>query len=287
MTLAIPQHDAEYWRRAAVRRARAKDKVLRPVHPNLGIAALYQRQLDGLIAEMQDSVDFHLKAAYKANPPRAAEIAQDETPTAILQRAIRDLTKRWLKRFDGVAPKLAAWFAQATDKRSADALRKILQDAGFTVEFQMTPAMRDVLAATTAQNVALIRSIPRQYFQEVEGLVMRSAQMGRDLGPLAKELQKRYGITRRRASLIATTQNNLATASMTRVRSLEAGLTEAVWVHSHAGKEPRPSHLRAGREGVRFSVDRGWFDPDEGRWIQPGELINCRCFSRPILKGFS
>lgn len=259
------------------------EKILRPVHPNAGIELAYRKRLDELIAEMQKSTIYWLRASYRATPP----IAQDATPADALKRSIRSLSARWLKRFDDAAPKLADWFAGATASRSSDALRKILKDGGFTVEFKMTPAMRDVLNATVNANVALIKSIPEQYFGQIEGIVMRSVQTGRDLEMLTKELESRYGVTRQRAALIARTQNNLTTASMNRVRLLEVGLDEAVWVHSGGGREPRHTHVKAGREHVRFKISEGWFDPAVGEFIQPGQLINCKCVGRPVVKGFS
>jgi uncharacterized protein with gpF-like domain len=268
-----------------VRRERDRnEKLLRPVRPNSGLEAAYRRKLDGLIKEMSDSAEYWLTASYRANPP---ELAADGTPADALRRSIKGLAARWFKRFDAAAPKLAAWFAQATEKRSSSALKKILKDGGFTVEFQMTPAMRDVLDATVNANVAMIKSIPAQYLTEVETMVMRSVQTGRDLGSLTKELEARFSVTRRRAALIAKTQNNMATASMTRARNLEIGLTEAIWVHSHGGREPRPSHVKAGAEKVRYDIAKGWYDPAIGEFIQPGALIGCRCVGRPVVKGFS
>jgi uncharacterized protein with gpF-like domain len=240
--------------------------------------------MDALIVEMQASTLYFVKAAYRANEPR---IAQDETPADALQRAIKGLAKRWLKKFDEAAPKLAAWFAQATQKRSSDALKKILKDGGIAVEFQMTPAMRDIVDATVHQNVALIKSIPAQYFGEIEGMVMRSVQTGRDVGALTKDLEARYGVTRRRAAFISLDQNNKATAAMTRARQLEAGLDEAEWHHSGGGRYKRPTHVKAGRERTRFKIAEGWFDPAVGEHIQPGQLIRCHCFSKPVVKGFS
>jgi len=269
---------------AAPRVARLKkERLLRPIHPNLGIQIEYQRRLSSLIKEMSESTVYWLRASYRANQP----IALDETPADALKRSIRQLSKRWQKKFDEAGPKLAAWFAKASDKRSADALRKILKDAGLTVAFKMTPAMRDVFNATLNQNVALIKSIPAQYFVEIEGMVMRSVQTGRDLGMLTKELQDRYGVTYRRAALIARTQNNLATSSMVRARQIEVGFEEAIWTHSGGGHEPRPTHLKAGREKTRYKIAEGWFDPDVGEHILPGQLINCRCVGRPVIKGFS
>jgi uncharacterized protein with gpF-like domain len=231
---------------------------------------------------MHQSVMFWLKAAYRANQPR---MAADETPAEALRRAMREMAARWLKRFDEASLKLAKWFGQSVEKRSSAALKKILKDGGFAIEFQMTPAMRDILDATVNANVSLIKSIPQQYLTQVEGAVMRSVQVGGDLGTLSKELQARYGVTRKRAALISRDQNAKATAAMTRARQLESGLTEAIWMHSHGGKHPRPSHVKAGREKTRFPIAEGWFDPDEGRKIMPGELINCGCTSKPVLKG--
>lgn len=267
------------------RRARRHEKLLRPIRANVGIEAAYRRKLVAVIDEMSDSVEVWLPAAMRRNPARAVAMAADESPMEALQREIQSLAERWIRQIDAMAPKLAEWFSFAVGKRSSAALRQILRDAGFTIEFQMTDAMLDVLAATVAQNVALIRSIPRQYFLEIEGMAMRAVQAGQDLGPFAKELRARYGVTKRRAAFIARDQSNKATASLTRVRQLEAGLTEAVWYHSHAGKTPRPSHAKAGREGVHYDIRKGWFDPHEQKFIQPGELINCRCFGRPVLPG--
>ncbi|MGO4337857.1 phage minor head protein [Labrys sp. KB_33_2] len=260
------------------------EKVLRPVHPNAGIEAEYQRRLNRLIGEMHRSVLYWLSSAYRANQPR---IAADETPADALRRAMREMASRWLKRFDEASSKLAEWFGQSVQNQSSAALKKILKDGGISVEFKMTPAMRDVLDATVNQNVSLIKSIPQQYLGQVEGSVMRSVQTGRDLATLSKELEARFGVTKRRAAFIARSQNNLATTAMSRARQLELGLDEAVWVHSGGGKTQRRSHVKASQARTRFSVAEGWLDPDVGEHIWPGQLPNCRCVSRAVVKGFS
>lgn len=270
------------------RRRRGKDKVLRPVHPNAGIEAEFRRRLRALLEEMNDSVQYWISSTYKKNEPVMATLAADEsTPASQLRMAINKLARRWNKRFDEGAKKLAEYFSLAVSKRSDAALRKILREAGFTVEFHMTRAMRDVMQATISEQVGLIKSIPEQYLVGVQGAVMRSVQAGRDLGPLAKELEEQYGVARRRAAFIARDQNNKATASMTRVRQVELGIDQAVWLHSHAGKVPRPTHLA--NTGKRYDPAKGWYDPDPKvrRWIFPGELPNCRCVSKSVVKGFS
>lgn len=268
-----------------MRRPKSKnDIVLRPVHPNVGIEAAYRRKLTALVEEMNTSVLYWLRAAYRANEP---EIAQDESPAAALRAAIRKLAGRWLRRFDVAAKELASYFSKAVSDRSDAALRAILKKGGISVEWKMTRAQNDVLQATVAQNVALIKSIPAQYLTNVEGLVMRSIQTGRDLGQVTKGLQHQFGVTKRRATFIARDQNNKATASLTRARQVELGIIEAEWLHSGAGKHPRPTHVKAGRDRVRYDTRRGWYDPAVKKYILPGEEPGCRCVGRPVVKGFS
>lgn len=265
------------------RRKNPNEKVLKPVHPNRGIEAAYRRKLDALIQQMQVSTLYWIRAAYRERPP---ELAQDESPANFLRRKIKDLTARWLKNFETAAPKMAAWFAQTTEKRSADAMKKILKDAGFTVPFKMTPAMRDIADATIAENVSLIKSIPSQYFTEIEGLVMRSVQHGGDLKQLTDDLHARYDITRRRAKFIARDQNAKATSAFAAAKQVEAGITEAQWVHSEGGHHKRPTHVKASRDKVRYDIKEGWLDPALGKRIWPGSEPNCKCIGRPVIRGF-
>ena len=148
----------------------------------------------------------------------------------------------------------------------------------------MTRTMQDVLRASVQANVALIKSIPAQYLSSVEGSVMRAAQSGRDLAALSKDLREHYGVTQRRAAFIALDQMNKASSAMAAARQQELGIKEAIWRHSYAGREPRPSHQA--NDGKRFDLKTGWFDPHEKKWILPGELPRCRCFMTPVLRGF-
>lgn len=261
---------------------RKGEKVLRPVHPNAGITALYRARLEALIEEMTTSYLHWLRAQYRAKPP---EMAQDATPAQELQRELRMLGTRWERRWSAAAPKLADWFARSASKRSQAALMRILKEAGIAVEFQMTAAMRDAFDATVFENVSLIKSIPATYHNQITGIVMRSVQAGRDLESLASEIEARYRVTKRRAALIARDQNNKATAVMTRARQAEVGITKAVWLHSAGGKEPRPTHVA--KSGKPYNIETGWLDPAVNRHIWPGSEINCRCVSRSIVKGFT
>lgn len=231
---------------------------------------------------MQKSVVYWLTANYKAS---GAAVAMDASPAVFMRDAMKKLAKRWTKSFDSIAQKLADRFAGDAMKNSDVSLHNALETAGLTVEFKMTSPMNNAIQATIAENVGLIRSIPEKYFTEVEGLVMRSVARGRDLGYLTDELQKRYGITRRRAAFIAMDQNNKTTSVMQAARQQSLGIVEGEWEHSGAGKHPRPSHVKAGKEKRRFRLDKGCLI--DGEYILPGEKPGCKCGWRAVIPGLS
>lgn len=257
-------------------------KIVRAIHANRGVEAAYSKALRAIIEEMNASVEYWMAAAYRKTPPAMAavvETAQDAVPSRAIMKVLKSLGKRWIDKFNDHAPLLAEAYVTRMYKASDSAFRAALKDAGWSVEFKMTPAMRDSLNSMIGENIALIKSIPEQYLNQVEGAVMRSYSVGRDLESMVKEIKSIYPVTDRRAILIARDQSNKANAVVNRTRQLELGLTDAVWMHSHAGKNPRPAHVAA--NGKRYKIADGCLI--DGKLIQPGELISCRCSCKVVL----
>lgn len=253
-----------------------KDIILKPIQPNLGVEAAYRKSLKKLLREMRADVQGLLERHY----PKG--IAQDSL-TDGLQAALSALLRYWLARLDKLAPQIAGVFANQSATHTERAFQTALREAGFTVRFRATAQQQTALQAVLGGNVSLIRSIGQQYLSRVEESVWRSVNAGYDMAQLTRELRKDYGISERRAAFIARDQTNKAKAAIEKARRQELGITEAIWMHSHAGKEPRPSHVAA--NGKRFDVSKGMYL--DGKWVQPGTEPNCRCTSRSVIKGFN
>lgn len=260
----------------ATRQRGTEARLTRPVLPNAAVQVRYDSRMQALIDEMHKSYMYWLKATYRDAPPL---LAQDASPVQTAEKRLKELAKRWQKKFNEMAPRVAEQFANEVAKSSDVAFQNALRDAGFAVKFTLTPEIKDALRARIAENVELIKSLPEQYSKSVQGAIMRSYSAGGDLSSVVKEIRKYHGITARRANFIARDQTNKANATEVRTRRLELGLNKAIWKHSHAGKTPRPSHLAA--DGKEFDVAKGKYL--DGKWVQPGEEPNCRCYSRTIL----
>lgn len=251
-------------------------KTVKAVHANRGIELAYKKALMRLIDEMTASAKYWIKAEFNKNPP---EMAQDATPSEMMNKAIKSLAARWLVNFEDKAKDIAKKYITRAFTYTDKTFSQALKESGFSVEFKMSAAMKDALNASISENVALIKSIPENYFQKLEGIVMRSYAAGGDMQQSVKEIQSLYPITKNRAILIARDQNNKATAVTTKARQLEIGITEAIWMHSHAGKNPRQDHVAA--NGKKYNVAEGC--KISGKFILPGQEINCRCTCRSVL----
>ena len=163
-------------------------------------------------------------------------------------------------------------------------MQAALKDAGFAVPFKMSPQVSEALSLVIADNVGLIKSIPQKYLASVEQKVWNAVAAGSDLATLTSQLQKSYAVTYKRAAFIARDQNAKAHAVIEAARRYDLGIRQAIWVHSGAGKEPRPSHVKAGRDKLIYDIDKGAFL--DGVWTLPGHEINCRCTSKAIVEGW-
>lgn len=211
-------------------------------------------------------------------------IAMDASPTKDLQRALNKWGDKWQKRFDLMSSKISLDFAAKNGRATETSMIASLRKAGFAVAFKPTRASLEAYKAVAAENVGLIKSIAQKYHSDVQTQVWESVKRGADLRTLSKKLEKSYGVTKRRAALIARDQNAKAKAVIEAVRHQQLGIKQGFWMHSHGGEVPRPTHVAMNNK--LYDLDKGMWDSDEQEWVHPGQLINCKCTMRPYIPGF-
>lgn len=252
--------------------------ILRAIPASAGLEARYRKALQLILRDMAIDIRKRLKRVYRLAKDR---LAMDDDPVVALRTVMRYLARKWQKRFDSMAKDIAEMFATRSQADLDFAFRKRLREAGFTVRFQPTERMLSAYRAVVSENVSLIKTIPQQFLKDVEGAVWRSALKGGAQYELSKEIRAKYGISARRAAFIASDQSNKARTTFDNARRAELGIKFAVWKHSHAGKTPRPTHVKM--DGQRFEIAKGMWDPAVQKWIQAGELPRCRCTSRAVI----
>jgi SPP1 gp7 family putative phage head morphogenesis protein len=98
---------------------------------------------------------------------------------------------------------------------------------------------------------------------------------------MTTDLTESYGVTERRAAMIARDQTAKATNNLSRQRLMDYGVKKGKWMHTSAGKTYRDSHVQM--DGELYDLEQGCYDDDYGDYVQPGELVNCRCVCIPVI----
>lgn len=255
-------------------------KLARAIQANRGVECWYRGKLLCVVKAMANSMQIHVRAVYRHDSSMGhAQDAPDRS--VLLRRALSKWGKLWTRKLDKLSLDLSLAFSDRSFKATQSAMRASFKEAGLTVKFKPTRASREAYRAVAAEQVNLIRSIPQKFLSDVQSSVWSSVMKGADQSALYRDIRTKYGIAARRAKLIARDQNHKATAVLENVRRMELGITEAVWRHSGAGKEPRPEHVAA--SGKRYKLKEGMFL--EGKWTYPGMEINCRCTSNAVIPG--
>jgi uncharacterized protein with gpF-like domain len=215
----------------------------------------------------------------------------DASFTSMAARLLRELGKRFTGLFTDRAGGLADYLAKGVQVSSAKQLGDSLKQVsgGVTLKTDVVSgAVADVTKAAVKQNVALIKSIPAKYFEQIEGEVMRSIQTGRGMADLQPAIEGIGATTKKRAALIARDQTSKATTAINKARMNGLGIRKFEWLHSAGEKHPRELHITDHSAG---GLNHGIFeinnppviDERTGERGLPGQLINCKCRMIPVI----
>ena len=217
--------------------------------------------------------------------------------------AIRRVSRRFSSSlFDAQIARVAASTVSRAEADNAEDFRDSVNQA-VGVDFQLITkpkGMTDYLEASTAENVNLIKSIPRDYFEKVESLVLGGMKDGLAPTAIAKQIQAETGVTARRAKLIARDQTSKLNSDLTRQRQAAAGIEfyksvdagDVRVTGNPGGKYPNAkiSCWGIARQDIGYGV--GIYKVADGApWkgetgLQPGRHhILCRCVGLAMIPG--
>ena len=132
---------------------------------------------------------------------------------------------------------------------------------------------QDYIKSRIETNTTLIKNLKSQYIEELNVELKYSYEQGRPSSQLAKDIEKRFGITKRRAKLIARNETKNTNAQLNKKQAMELGFGNPKWQTMMDGRE-RPEHAKHNGKEYKFGVGL----PDgEGGKEEPGDKINCRC----------
>ena len=234
----------------------------------------YNAKLQRMVRAIKRDIDAQLVPLVRSLAPEY--VTDSSTPTNdgwgdVITQAIRSLLAKWTDpRAQAVARSIAGDFVQAVDGRAKRTL-------GIDV-YTGNQVLNDYLQAATLQNAQLIESIPTQYLAQVSNIVMGNMRAGLRPSAIADTLQEQFGVTQRRAKMIARDQTAKVNGEISSKRQQAAGYSYFRWVTSK-DERVRDRHQEIAEKVTRYGkgVYR-WDNPplsDKGEPIIPGSDYQC------------
>lgn len=231
----------------------------------------YYRQLKQVAQLVREDVDTNIVPLVKQLAPEYTADGWSDTITSAINR----LLTRWLGAFARrQAETIASQFVQTAAKDNARSFAINLY-GGDT-------QLREYLSAASYQNAKLIQSIPTQYLEQVQNIVMTNMRNGMRPSYIEEALVKQFGVTERRAKLIATDQYGKIQGDINRIRQVNSGIEYFTWITSQ-DERVRHSHVEVAKRDVGYGP--GVFRWDDlpvvdGVPTFPGQPVRCRCVAR-------
>lgn len=143
--------------------------------------------------------------------------------------------------------------------------------------YRAEPWLADMQKAWVKQNVSLVTSIGTQFHGQLETIIQQGVLNGSSVKQVSDQIQKQFGVTKNRATLIAQDQILGANARLTQIRAEAIGVNEYEWA-TVGDSRVRPEHVAL--NGKLFRWDK---PPSVGH---PGTPIRCRCRAALVLPEF-
>lgn len=261
----------------------SKDSHGSALNVSISIGHRMNKRVQAKIYEMVKTTERELLALFNRDD-FAGFYAMDENVGSQARMLMARMWKRFEKLFTSIAYPITKEMVSMAEKNSAATLKaslsKITADLTFPVDV-MTPQLREVIAASSARSVALIKRVPAEYLGPIETVVYQSITSGRGLADLKPFLEKQGVKVKKWAHNVSLDQTRKVYNDITASRMAGIGVDEYEWIHSGGSNHPREYH-RDVLAGKTFKLsDPPIIDPRTKQRGKPGDLPYCRCRMRP------
>lgn len=277
----------------AAKKGKKRPVKIRPVKSQKGIEADYRKELNRLAKALEIEIRQNVMPLLKNRK-------EEYTSDGVVDDVIRALSAAKAKfasiamRYLPVASRFVNRVSQNNQKRIASGAENAV---GVNMEHVLqTPELNGLLEAETQKNIALIKSIPDEFFKDIEVTIMNGITEGKRWETIAKEIAGTKGITstfgklKNRVKLIARNEASNINATLNKRRQEALGIELYEWSGSLDERE-RKNHRAMESKICKWSDPTVYADSIEaattGKWkkrssiggveLHPGHDYNCRC----------
>ena len=266
----------------------------KPVEPSKADAIEYNATLQKMIKMVKKDINEILMPQLKKLAPEYQTVdgVPYEHHKLVMDSYVDDITKtlsalvtKWSSpQVKEAASGVSSLFVKNAALVNRRRFNKSMKSFGLDI-FGDSPSVDDLISGSAWENAKLIESIPTKYLENVQSTVMTNVRAGNRPSAMAKQLQEQFGVTERRAQMIARDQTAKLNGDLTKQRQQSSGFEYFQWIDSN-DERVRKRHNQIENKVTAYGkgIYRWDFPPlsSKGTPIIPGQDYNCRCIAAPV-----
>lgn len=237
-------------------------------------------------ADTFDAPDLHTRIAIEEGALAPLAPTMDASIASQARILMNKLQARFTVMFNRAATDATRRMVERSLRNSATTLKTSLKEMAGNVTLKtdiLTSELSDVVTASIAEAVGLIKRVPEKYLGQVQGDVMRSITSGTSL---EASLDKQGVMIRNWSKNTAMDQTRKVYNSINRDRMQAVGVKKFEWLHSGGSNQPREYHKAQWPQGLNGGIfsfdDLPVIDKRTGERGIPGQAPNCHCVMIPV-----
>jgi len=273
-----------------------KPTKLSPIKENKAIQALYYKKLKQLVNELKKAVREQIIPKLKDS-----KITHD-APADILTAL--EMLRQKFTNIDGFAKSVSNEIVNKINKNNENRFLKGV-NAAFGVDLENVinkQGLNDILELQKQKNKVLIKSIPEEFFKQIEVIVsngiangVRHEEIARQINGI-KGISSTFGKLENRVKMIARNETSSINANLNKARHESVGIKFYEWGTS-GDERVRHSHSVMDKKICKYDDPTVYADTIEdavkGKWKKRSSIggveknagidYNCRCVAQAII----
>jgi SPP1 gp7 family putative phage head morphogenesis protein len=253
----------------------------RPIKTPNSLELEYYRQLRFMIEQIHTR--FNNIVIKGMEKDKFIKLIVDEDYTLHLQKLLKDFNSKIDNQF-GFKRLLEIALKSVNDVYNYNTINWMARLKSFGIDFAKDifySELKPFLNMRVNSNVSLIKNLKDDVCADLEKMIYANFEQGKTFKELANTMTERFGIDKRRATLIARNEIKNTNTQLTKKRMQQFNVDYAIWMTSK-DERVRSEHLKF--DNIIYEVGKGLRNTKTNKFVEPGEEINCRCVAIPLLE---
>ncbi|WP_026803627.1 hypothetical protein [Aliarcobacter lanthieri] len=197
--------------------------------------------------------------------------------------AIRMLLKQFSnKRLEKY---IKALYLKVNIANQSNIYKAIEKDIGINIkDIIKTDGLNSFVNANSLKTLLQIESTRDKAIEDMSNNLLRLMTMGQSLDTLYEEVENVTGKNKNKSKLVARQELTVFNSQLNKKRAANLGFTQRKWnaVGGNSGSA-RTRKCHTARNGKTYPVDGKLYSSCDGKSLEVGEEINCRCWDTFVM----